>query len=130
MVSDLDKVGMQIDIDGKGVMDVFNPYIPVTYVQYKFNLPDANSWNYGQFLDFDIPADIQNPYFWMYDPDDWEKGYFYNFLHLGGTTWRVTLWGRFVYTMDSNGNVIGRRPMWTEPIMKSTMQVVVGGYRG
>lgn len=129
-VSDLDKVGMQIDINGNGVMDVFNPFIPVTYIQGRINLPDKNSQNYEQSFDFSISPEIKNPYFWLYDPAGHSTVYYYNFTHLGGSNWRITLWGLFIYYTDSNGRVFSSKPNWSEPIMKSNMSIIVGGYRG
>jgi len=131
MVSDLDKVGMQIDINGSGVMDVFNPYLPVSYVYTKVPLPAKNAGaNYESKHEFDVPSDLLNPYFWVEDIYGKTDGYFYYFTPLGGVRWEVTLWGRFAYRIDANGNAFSSYPMWTEPLMRADAFVVIGGYRG
>lgn len=130
MVSDLDKVGMQIDINGNGVMDVFNPYLPVSYVRSKIQMPTKYSSNHEASFDFDVPADLVNPYFWVEDSNGKPQGYFYYFTQLGTYTWRVTLWGRFYYAYFSNGTLADTRPYWEEPLMRNDAYIIVGGYRG
>ena len=131
VMAELDKAGMQIDIDGKGVMDVFNPYLPVTYVRSRVALPQQNSnSNYEASFDFSVPSDLVNPYFWVESGKTSNAGYFYYFTPLGGLNWRVTLWGRVRYYLDSNGRVYSTDAAWTEPLMKNDMFVVIGGFRG
>lgn len=134
MVSDLDKAGMQIDIGGSGVMDVFNPYLPVSYIHSEFRLPRKNSQNYEASHDFDIDPSIINPFFYVTGPE--VNMYFnYYFTKLSDTRWRVTLWGigwmNAYY--DNSGNIQGYfpwKPYWEEPLMHNGIAVVVGGYRG
>lgn len=126
-MSDLDKAGMQIDIDGSGVMDVFNPYLPVSYIHSRFSLPTKNSQNYQASHDFDIDPNIINPFFYVSSYLMTSDRFYYYFTHLGGVRWRVTLWG---VGGRSGGGSQPWSPRWEEPLMNPNVIVVVGGYRG
>lgn len=122
-----ENAGMQIDIDGKGVMDVFNPYLPVSYIQSVFKLPTKYSENYEASHDFDIDPSIKNPFFYVSSHLMMPDRFNYYFTPLGGTRWRVTLWG--VGGRGDGGNWPWK-PRWEEPLMNPDIKVVVGGYRG
>lgn len=127
MVSDLDKAGMQIDINGNGVMDVFNPYLPVSYIHNVFSLPTKNSQNYEASHDFEIDPSIKNPFLYVASHLMVNDRFYYYFTHLGGTWWRVTLWG---VGSRGDGGSQPWKPRWQEPLMNPNVKVVVGGYRG
>lgn len=123
MVSDLDKVGMQIDINGNRVMDVFNPYLKVTHVHSEIRLPNINSQYREASFDFHVDPSIKNPFFIVKD-DKIGWWYYSYFTQISEFIWRVTLVGM--------GYVTGIYwyPTWKEPLMHSNMILLIGGNRG
>lgn len=122
-MSDLDRAGMQIDINGNGVMDVFNPYLKVTHVHSEIRLPNVNSQYREASFDFQVDPSIKNPFFIVKD-DKIGWWYYSYFTQISEFIWRVTLVGM--------GQVTGHYwyPIWKEPLMHSNMILLIGGNRG
>lgn len=121
-MSDLDKAGMQIDINGNGIMDVFNPYLKVTAIFDEIQLPVKNSSNWVASHDFYVDPSNTDPIFYL---DDLRSGneFLHAFSKINETTWRITYYGQAM----SVGEYI--YPVWKEPLMRNAV-VVVGGNRG
>lgn len=126
--------GEQINIAGMGMVDTFGDKLPVSFIEAYIQLPNKNSSNKEASFDFDVPAEISGaPFLYVIDPD-FTRGYYPFFTHLGGVRWRVTLWGyggrRVIHSSNGRVDYLDWEPVWKEPIMKSNMRIMVGGYRG
>lgn len=126
----------QIDIAGRGVMDVFNEYLPVTYIANIIDLPNLNAdGNHRCYFDFDVPAEIaKNPFFWVEEPNReiymtrtglWSPYYYTYFTQLSDTRWRLN-----VQASGYRSATMNWTPLYANPIIKSGARLVIGGYRG
>ena len=118
--------GLEISMAGNFI-DPFQGSLPVSYISHEISLPgiNANS-NHEAHYDFVVPSDIAVPMLYLaYESGDGNGNSLYYFTHLGGNSWRLTMWG-VGYVQP----VIGWRKNWTEPLLKPGTKLIIGGFRG
>lgn len=116
--------GLAISVSGQFI-DVFQGVLPVSFIQQELSLPaiNSNSNNEAHF-DFTVDASITVPLFYVcYDTGSSSSTNYY-FTKLTGSTWRLTFTG---VTYIQNGLRIKN---WAEPMVKTGMKLIIGGYRG
>lgn len=118
----MSNAGIEIGVKS-GTLSVFQGVLPMSYIDEERTLPNINSNGTSASYDFSIPSHITVPM--LYVVMDVTGGYFYDFQHIGGTSWRINFYG--IKAIDT---VTGAVTQWSEPLVKAGTKFIIGGQRG